>query len=281
MVGSRTWTPGFLLRRGLLLLLEITLAVFLAFPFIFVISTSFKSQQQYFRDPAGLFSHFTLENYQTTLDMGFVQYFINSIIVVTVAILLLVLLSTMSSYALSRIDFKFNSALMLLLVSGMMLPIHASLIPVFVLENKVGVYDSLIGLILPQLAFAIPISVFVASQFMHTIPPSLFEAAKVDGASHYRLFFSVVFPLLSPATVTIVIYNGVRIWNNFSFALVFTQSKRNYTIPLGLQAFYGEFSVNVPGILAAISLATLPILILYFVLQDTVVKGLTGGAVKE
>lgn len=88
-------------------------------------------------------------------------------------------------------------------------------------------------------------------------------------------------PLLKPAIVTIVIYNGVRVWNNFSFALVFTQSKQNYTIPLGLQEFYGEFSVNVPGILAAITISTLPILLLYFVMQDTVVKGLTGGAVKE
>ena len=115
----------------------------------------------------------------------------------------------------------------------MMLPIHASRIPVFVLENKVGIYDTLMGLVLPQLAFAIPISVFIASQFLDTIPPSLLEAAKVDGANHYQMFFQVVLPLLRPAIVTIVIYNGVRIWNNFSFALVFTQSKRNYTIPLG------------------------------------------------
>ena len=213
--------------------------------------------------------------------MGIARYFLNSLLVVVISIVLLVFLSTMSSYALSRIDFKVNKFISLLLVSGMMLPIHASLIPVFVLENKVGIYDTLMGLVLPQLAFAIPISVFIASQFLDTIPPSLLEAAKVDGANHYQMFFQVVLPLLRPAIVTIVIYNGVRIWNNFSFALVFTQSKRNYTIPLGLQEFYGEFSVNVPGILSAITISTLPILIVYFLMQDTVIKGLTGGAVKE
>lgn len=260
---------------------ELILCVFLAFPFLFVLSTSLKSQQDYFRDPVSLFSSFTLENYKMSFEMGIAHYFLNSLLVVVISIVLLVFLSTMSSYALSRIDFKVNKFISLLLVSGMMLPIHASLIPVFVLENKVGIYDTLMGLVLPQLAFAIPISVFIASQFLDTIPPSLLEAAKVDGANHYQMFFQVVLPLLRPAIVTIVIYNGVRIWNNFSFALVFTQSKQNYTIPLGLQEFYGEFSVNVPGILSAITISTLPILIIYFLMQDTVIKGLTGGAVKE
>lgn len=260
---------------------ELILCVFLAFPFLFVLSTSLKSQQDYFRDPVSLFSSFTLENYKMSFEMGIAHYFLNSLLVVVISIVLLVFLSTMSSYALSRIDFKVNKFISLLLVSGMMLPIHASLIPVFVLENKVGIYDTLMGLVLPQLAFAIPISVFIASQFLDTIPPSLLEAAKVDGANHYQMFFQVVLPLLRPAIVTIVIYNGVRIWNNFSFALVFIQSKCNYTIPLGLQEFYGEFSVNVPGILSAITISTLPILIIYFLMQDTVIKGLTGGAVKE
>lgn len=226
---------------------ELILCVFLAFPFLFVLSTSLKSQQDYFRDPVSLFSSFTFENYKMSFEMGIAHYFLNSLLVVVISIVLLVFLSTMSSYALSRIDFKVNKFISLLLVSGMMLPIHASLIPIFVLENKVGIYDTLMGLVLPQLAFAIPISVFIASQFLDTIPPSLLEAAKVDGANHYQMFFQVVLPLLRPAIVTIVIYNGVRIWNNFSFALVFTQSKRNYTIPLGLQEFYGEFTSMCPA----------------------------------
>lgn len=264
-----------------LVIIEIVFTVFLGYPFVYLLSTALKSQTHFFKDPVGLFTSFTLENFDKTFDMGFMLYFLNSAIVVIVSVLLLVILATMSSYALVRIDFKINRLLSILLVSGMMLPMHASLIPIFSLENKIGIYDSLLGLILPQLAFAIPISVFITMQFMEGISSSILEAAKIDGAGHVQIFRKIAFPLLHPAIVTIVIYNGVRIWNNFSFALVFTQSKRNYTIPLGLQDFYGEFAVNVPGILSAITLATLPVLILYFCMQETVVRGLTGGAVKE
>lgn len=168
-----------------LVVLELLICFFMAFPFVFVLSTSLKSQQDYFRDPVTLFNHFTLENYQTSVDMGIFHYFANSVAVVVMVVGLLVIMSTMASYALTRIDFKINKPLSLLLISGMMLPIHASLIPVFALENMVGIYDTLIGLVLPQLAFAIPISIFIASQFLDSIPPSLFEAAKVDGANQY------------------------------------------------------------------------------------------------
>jgi raffinose/stachyose/melibiose transport system permease protein len=163
----------------------------------------------------------------------------------------------------------------------MMLPIHASLIPIFVLENKTGLYDTLLGVTLPQVAFSIPISIFIISQFLEEIPFSIIESAKIDGANHYMIFGKIILPLLRPALATVIIYNAVRIWNNFSFPLVFSQSKEIFTIPLGPQAFYGEFSVNVPGILSAICLATLPILIVYYCMQKTIEQGLTGGAVKE
>lgn len=259
---------------------EVLFAVFLFFPVVYILSTSLKTQQNYFKDPTGFFTHFSLDNYIATFEMGFMRYFLNSFIVVAMAIVLLVILATMASYALVRLDFKINKYLMLLLLSGMMLPIHAALIPLFVLETSIGMYDTLIGLMLPQLAFAIPISIFIVTQFIEGIPFSIIEAAKIDGANHFTIFSIIIAPLLRPAIVTIVIYNGVRIWNNFSFALIFTQSQYNYTIPLGLQEFYGEFSVNVPGILSAITISSLPILILYFALQETIVKGLAGGAVK-
>lgn len=268
-------------RNIIVLILKIILAIFFAYPFLYVISTSLKSLQQFFTDSYSLFTAFTLENYANTIKNGFLAFFGNSIIVLLISIALIVLTSTLASYGLERIDFKCNKFLSVLLVSGMMLPVHASLIPVFVLENKLGLYDTLFGASLPQVAFAIPISIFILSQFVSAIPVSLFEAARIDGATHPQIFRKIAVPLVQPAIVTIVIYNGVRIWNNFSFPLIFLQSRKHYTIPLGLQDFYGEFSVNVPGILSAIFIATLPILVLYFIMQDSIEAGLTGGAVKE
>ena len=267
--------------KALIIAVKVILAVFFAYPFLYVISTSLKSMQDYFTDPFSLFSAFSLENYVSTIEGGFLYFFWNSILVLLISIFLIVVTSALASYGLERLGFRFSKVLSVILVSGMMLPMHASLIPIFVLENNCGLYDTLLGASLPQVAFAIPISVFIISQFISSIPVSLFEAAKIDGATHQQIFWRIAVPLLQPAIITIIIYNGVRIWNNFSFPLIFLQSRSNYTIPLGLQDFYGEFSVNVPGILSAIFIATLPIMIIYFLLQDSIEAGLTGGAVKE
>lgn len=270
-----------MIRKALIKMIQCILAVFFAYPFLYVISTSLKSQIDYFSNPYSLFSAFTLENYISTIQNGFLHFFLNSIIVLAISIVLIVFTSALASYGLERINFRFNKVLSILMVSGMMLPMHASLIPIFVLENRAGLYDTLLGASLPQVAFAIPISIFIMNQFMQSIPSSLFEAAKIDGATHPQAFWKIAFPLIQPALITIIIYNGVRIWNNFSFPFIFLQSRDNYTIPLGLQDFYGEYSVNVPGILSAIFIATIPILIIYFLLQDSIEAGLTGGAVKE
>ena len=269
------------IKKVIICILKWGLGFFFTYPFVYVLSTSLKTQQDYFTDSFTLFSAFSLENYINTIQSGFLWFFVNSIIVLVMSIGLIVITASLASYGLERINFKCNKWLSVLLVSGMMLPVHASLIPVFVLENHWGLYDTLLGASLPQVAFAIPISVFIMSQFMQGIPTALFEAARIDGAGHIQIFRKIALPLIQPALITIIIYNGVRIWNNFSFPLIFLQSRENYTIPLGLQDFYGEFSVNVPGILSAIFIATIPILILYFILQDKIEAGLTGGAVKE
>ncbi len=262
-------------------LLEIGLCAAAFYPILYALSTSLKTQEDYFKSPIALFTAFSVENYLKTLQDGFLRYFINSTVVAVIGIAIVVIISAMASYAFVRLDFKLNKLLNLIVLSGMMLPIHASLIPIFILENKTGLYDTLMGVTLPQVAFSIPISIFIISQFLEGIPFSIIESAKIDGANHYTIFRKIILPLLRPALATVIIYNTVRIWNNFSFPLIFSQSKRIFTIPLGLQAFYGEFSVNVPGILSAICLATFPILFVYYCMQKTIEQGITGGAVKE
>jgi raffinose/stachyose/melibiose transport system permease protein len=177
-------------------------------------------------------------------------------------------------------NFKFNRPLFLLFISGMMLPIHATLIPIFKLSQSMGIYDTIWALLGPYIAFSLPISIFILTQFMQEIPKSLEEAAKMDGCTPFSIFWRVILPMLTPALMTVFIYNFIHLWNEFIFALVLISSPENRTIPLGLQDFYGEFSVNIPGLMSALTLFSLPILVVYFFSQEKVVKGLAGGSVK-
>jgi raffinose/stachyose/melibiose transport system permease protein len=162
----------------------------------------------------------------------------------------------------------------------MMIPVHTTLIPLYILVREWGWYDTLLALIGPYIAFSLPVSIFILTQFMQEIPRELEDAARIDGCSHFKMFWKIHFPLSTPAIATVAIYNFIQIWNEFVFVLVLTSSPENKTLPLGLRDFYGEFSVNVPGIMAALVLGTLPLLVAYFISQEKVVKGLAAGAVK-
>jgi raffinose/stachyose/melibiose transport system permease protein len=186
----------------------------------------------------------------------------------------------MASYPLSRMKFKLNRPILLLFMVGMMIPIHTTLIPIFLLTQNMGLYNTLWGLIGPYVAFALPISVVIYTQFMSDLPKELIESAKIDGCGHLQLFWRILFPLLIPATATVAIYNFIHIWNEFIFALVLTNSDDAATLPIGLREFYGEFSINIPGLMAALTLASVPLLLVYFVAQEKIIKGLAAGSVK-
>ena len=264
-----------------LYVLAILLLIYTGFPFVYMISTALRTQDDFFENPFALFSSINLENFQSVFEMGLTGYFLNSMWVSTVAVFAVMIIASLASYPLSRMKFKMNKVLFLLFISGMMLPIHATLIPIFKLSQSMGVFDTFWALLGPYIAFALPISVFILTQFMQDIPKSLEEAAKMDGCNHFGIFWRVILPMMTPALMTVLIYNFIHLWNEFIFALVLISSPEKMTLPLGLQDFKGEFSVNIPGLMAALTLASLPILVVYLFSQDKVVKGLAGGAVKE
>ncbi|WP_085524605.1 carbohydrate ABC transporter permease [Tuberibacillus sp. Marseille-P3662] len=268
------------IKKAPLYLLALILLVFTGFPFIYMISTSLKTQSHFFKEPFTLFSQIDYSSYLSVFDMGITRYFFNSMIVCLGAVLLVMLVGSLASYPLSRMSFRLNQPLFLLIISGMMLPIHTTLIPLFNFSQDIGIYDSLWALIGPYIAFSLPISVFILTQFMREIPKALEESAKIDGCSHFGIFRRIILPMLTPALMTVLIYNFVHLWNEFIFALVLTTSPENKTLPLGLQNFYSEFSINVPGIMAALTLASLPMILVYLFSQEKVVKGLSSGAVK-
>ena len=270
-----------IIKRCLLYAFVAVLVIFSTYPFLYMISTSFKSMEDFFMNPFSVLpKSLNLTQYTAVFEMGLTKYFVNSIIIVVLAVTLVVFIAALASYPLSRMKFRLSGVLFLLFIGGMMIPVHATLIPIFTMSNNIGIYDTLLALLGPYIAFALPISIFIFIQFMKDIPMELEEAAKMDGANHWAIFSKVIFPNIMPAISTIVIYNFVHIWNEFIFALVLIQSPNKMTLPVGLQKFYGEFSVNVPGLMAALTLASLPLILIFIIAQEKVVKGLSSGAVK-
>ena len=262
-----------ILKRSSLYLLALLLLLFTCYPFVYMISTALKSQTQFYEAPFSLFTSFNFENIQLVFEMGLTKYVTNSVLITVVSVLAVMLFASMASYPLSRMKFKLNGFIYILFIAGMMLPIHATLIPIFKLTQTLGMYDSLWALLGPYIAFSLPISVFILTQFMRDIPKSLEEAAELDGASHFSIFSKVILPMVSPALMTVLIYNFIHLWNEFIFALVLISTPERMTLPLGLQNFKGEFSVNIPGLMMALTLASIPVLLIYLFSQEKVTIG--------
>lgn len=254
---------------------------FFCYPFVYMLSTSFKTLQDYFKAPFSLIiSSFSLENYYSVYQMGLFRYFANSIIITTIAVLFTVVISSLASYPLSRFKFKLRGPLFLMLISGMMLPVHATLIPIFIMSNQFHIYDTWLALLGPYIGFSLPVSIFIFTRFMSDFPREIEEAAKIDGCGHLSTYLKIIMPVMTPAISTVVIYNFIHLWGEFIFALVLINTPEKMTLPLGLQHFNGEFSVNVPGLMAAITMASIPLFLIFIFAQGKVVKGLVSGAVK-
>ena len=167
-----------------------------------------------------------------------------------------------------------------MIVACMSIPIHITLIPVFKMSQTLHVYDSIVALIGPYVATAIPISVFILTSFMREIPKEIEESAEIDGCNKFQMFFKIIFPLAKPGLATLAIYTGVNMWNEFSFAYTLTQSAKNKTLPLAVWEFQGQYSMNTPMIMTVLTLTVIPMILLFAFMQERLVKGMTAGAVK-
>jgi raffinose/stachyose/melibiose transport system permease protein len=190
------------------------------------------------------------------------------------------MLSSFAAYPLSRMKFKLNKFIFSAIVATMSIPIHITLIPIFVMTVRAGIYDSLYALIGPNVAFNLPISIFILVAFMKTISREMEESAEIDGCGRFKTFFKIILPLSKPGLVTLAIYNGVMIWNEFVFAMTLTQTMRARTLPLAIWQYQGQYTIHIPLILTLLLLASLPIILLYIVFQDKLVKGMMAGAIK-
>jgi raffinose/stachyose/melibiose transport system permease protein len=250
-------------------------------PFMFMLFSALKEQFELMM--GGVFDlpqKLYLGNFIEVFQGNIYGYFKNSIIVLIVSLVILLSLSACAAYPLSRFKFKLNKPIYGIIVACMSVPIHVTLLPIFMMTIKTGMYDKIWALIGPYVAFNLPISVFILVTFMANIPKELEEAAEIDGCNKYKIFYNVMLPLSKPGLVTLAIYNGVAIWNEFSFALVLTQSTKNRTLPLALWEYQGQYTMNVPMIMAVLTISMLPMLVAFAIGQDKLIKGMMAGAVK-
>lgn len=247
-------------------------------PVYYVVISSLRRQEGFFaRNPLSLPTEITFSNYTLVLQSGFGRYFANSTIVTLSATAVTVAFSLLAAYAVVRSSGRLARTAFTTFLIGLSVPLHATIIPLYYMITRMGLYDSLLAIILPSIGFAIPITVLILSNFIRDIPNELFDSMRVDGAGDGRMVWSLVLPLARPALVTVAIYDGLNVWNGFLFPLILTQSAENRVLPMALWAFQGEFSVNVPAVLAAVVLSTLPILALYIFGRRSLVRGLTAG----
>lgn len=247
-------------------------------PVYYVVITSLKTQEGYFgQNPLALPTSPTLENYQLVLEADFAKYFMNSTIVTLGAVIPTVLISFMAAFAIVRGKGRFLKLVNGMFLMGLAIPLQATIIPIYLMIIRLNLYDSLLALMLPSIAFAIPLTVLILSNFIRDVPNELFESMRLDGCSEWQTMWRLALPLTRPAIVTVAIYNGLHVWNGFLLPLVLTQSPGLRVLPLALWTFQGEYSVNIPAVLASVVLSTLPILVLYVVGRRQLLSGLTAG----
>jgi raffinose/stachyose/melibiose transport system permease protein len=248
------------------------------YPILFMLMTSLRPLANFFTDIPWLPpSHPTLSNYTNVLQAGFGTYFVNTVFVTVVSVLLIVVVSLMAAYAISRIRNRFTLGVFSLFLFGLAIPLQATIIPIYAMISSMHLYDTLFALILPYVAFGIPLSVLVLVTYIRDIPNELHESMYLDGASHLRILRSLVLPLTRPALITVIIYESIQVWNGFLFPLVLTQSPAVRVLPLALWSFQGQFTTNVPAILAAVFLSATPIILLYIFGRRQLLAGLMAG----
>lgn len=252
--------------------------VFVGFPLYLLVSTSLRDQGGYLTDgPTSLPTHPTLTNYRLVLHSDFLHYTANTAIVTVATVAIVEVLTVPAAYAIVRSRSRLVSTSFSLLLAGLAIPAQAVIVPLYLMSTRLHLYDSLLAIILPTAAFALPLSVIVLTSTMRDVPGELYEAMGIDGASPARILRELVVPLSRPGMVTIGIYAALGAWNGFLFPLVLTQSSASRVLTLGLWDFQTQHGTDVPATTAAVMLSLLPVLVLYLVGRRQLLNGLTAG----
>ncbi|WP_235988910.1 carbohydrate ABC transporter permease [Aquibacillus kalidii] len=268
-------------KRFFIYLILSLFAIANAYPIVWMVLNSLKTADEFALDRIGLPEGFAFQNYIDAWNTAnFGSFFVNSLIVSLVSVVITVFLGALAAYFLSRFQFRMSKFIYGFFVFGLLVPVHATLVPMFILMSKLGLLNTHFSLILPYVAFNMPISIFLLVSFMKSFPKDIEESAIMDGAGILKIFWSIILPMTRPAIATVVILSFINNWNEFVFALVLINDPALATLPLGLQNFAGQYETNYVGQMAGLTMALVPILIVYLFLEKELVKGMTAGAVK-
>jgi raffinose/stachyose/melibiose transport system permease protein len=270
------------IRRILLLIVLFAIAVIQIYPLIWMFFFSLKSNtENFYTNIAGIPKVWHWENYKNALvDAGLITYFINSIFYTAITLVVSGILSAMASYAIARLKWRLSKATYTIFILGIMIPIQAALLPLFIILDKIHLLDSYWALLIPYIAFAIPMSILILTSFYKNIPMELEEAAFIDGCSIYKTFFKIILPIVKPAIATISIFTFLGTWNELIFANTFVNSSKYRTLTVGIMSLNGQHATDWGLIGAGMVIATLPTLLIYIILNKQVQESLVAGAVK-
>lgn len=255
--------------------------VLFLYPILWLVINSFKTGQELFQSPWAFPQDLNLENYSRAIVAGNIgRYFVNSVIVTGAVVILSTLLSAMAAYGISRLRWKFSGFVLSVFLLGMMIPSHATIVPLFSMFNQLKINNTYFAVIIPHLVFTMPISILILVGFLATIPKEMEEAAIIDGCSVPRAFFSIICPMSVPSLVTVAVINFITAWNDLLFPQIFLSDPKMMTLPVGLTTFQGRYSTDYVGMIAAVVITVVPSIIIYSALHEKIIDGMTAGAVK-
>lgn len=272
-----------IIKKALIRLLLFFIVVIQIYPIFWILVSSLKSREDFIGlAPYSFPGKIIFTHYTRLLESRMVTYFKNSVIVLVFALAGIVILGALAAYPISKMEFKGRAFIKRFLTLGLMIPVFVSLIPMFRFYTQLGITNTYISLIIPQIGFSIPMSMYLYLAFLDYLPNSIIESAYMDGVSSFKIFTHIIMPLLGNTTVTIATFNFVFIWNEFVFANTLITSGTMKTIPIGLNDFIGTYGQRDWGLtFAAVFVTILPTLAVFFVLNKQVMEGMTAGAVKE
>lgn len=258
-------------------------AVIALFPIALILINSVKSRQAIFDNPMALptVDSFSLIGFHKVLsNTNFLLYFGNSLVVTIGSLILIVLFGAMAGWALSEYKFRGNRLMTLFMAIGIMIPIRLGTVSILQLVVSLDLINTRTALILVYTAQGLPLAVMILSEFIRQIPTELKDAARCDGVGEFRIFFQIILPLIRPAIATVAVFTMIPAWNDLWFPLILAPGDQTKTVTLGVQQFIGQYATDWNSVLAALSMAVIPILILYTLFSRQLIRGLTSGAVK-
>lgn len=274
-------TPMQHAARSLKWIALIVYALIAIFPLLWLTMSAFKTNFEIETSPFTLPAVWQFQNFVSALSVsGLARYFLNSIIVAICATLFNLFVTSLASFVVARERFPLRKVFFTFSTAGVLIPIIAFMVPYYTVVTRLGLYDSLLGLIVTYAAINIPISMFIVSSFMTSIPKELEDSAEIDGCSFWQRYSKIVAPLAKPGIVTAGTFSFIYCWNEFIYALLLTSSRSARTVQLAIRFFTSQFRTDYAGLYAAIVLTMIPTVLVYIFMHDKIISGMTAGAVK-